>query len=272
MREGKRRLQIGLIGYGAIARSAMTAVAAAGSPVTLAAVLLRPGRARPADLPEGCAVVHDAAGLLRCGVAEVFECAGHDAVFDHVGPLLRGGCPVSVVSAGALAKPGVAEELASAASDGNARLCVLSGALAGLEALSAARFGGLEEVVHTIVKPRAAWRGTPAEALIPQTSDGSSFEFFRGSARLAAQRFPKNANATAAVAMAGIGLDRTQTVMAAADTQTNVHRLYASGGFGVLNIEIAGTPLHGHGKTSALAAFSVARSIDQSAGGRRIVV
>lgn len=250
----------------------MAAVTAAGSAVTLAAVLLRPGRSRPEELPEECAVAHNPADLLHFGIAQVFECAGHDAVTEHVATLLRGGCPVSIISAGILATPGVAEDLATAAAEGEVRLSVLSGALAGLEALSAARFGGLDEVIHTIVKPRAAWRETIAETLIPEHPLSTAFEFFRGSARSAAQQYPKNANATAAVAMAGLGLDRTLTVMEAADTQTNVHRLHANGRFGVLDIEIAGTPVHSNSKTSLLAALSVARAIDQSLPDRRIVV
>lgn len=264
-------MRIGLIGYGEIAKTAMIAVAFEHAEVKLAAVLLRPGRERPANLPEDCVVVYSVDDLLATGVDDVFECAGHEAVATYVGPILRGGCPVSIVSTGALATPQVARELDEAAITGESRLSILSGALAGLEALSAARLGGLEDVSHTIVKPRMAWRNTAADALIPDSDFGATFEFFRGPARIAAQQFPKNANATAAVALAGVGFERTQTVMAAmADTGTNLHRVSAKGRFGSLEIEIAGAPLDGNAKTSLLAALSVARAIGNSVG--RIVV
>jgi aspartate dehydrogenase len=48
------------------------------------------------------------------------ECAGHDALEEHVLPALEQGIDCLVVSVGALSEPGVAERLEAAARRGNA--------------------------------------------------------------------------------------------------------------------------------------------------------
>ncbi|MNR26265.1 L-aspartate dehydrogenase [compost metagenome] len=67
-----------------------------------------------------------------------------------------------VVSVGALSEPGMAERLEAAARRGNTQVQLLSGAIGAIDALAAARVGGLDEVIYTGRKPARAWAGTPA--------------------------------------------------------------------------------------------------------------
>ena len=69
-----------------------------------------------------------------------------------------------MVSVGALSEPGLVERLEAAAQAGGSRIA-LPGAIGAIDALSAARVGGLESVRYTGRKPASAWLGTPGETV-----------------------------------------------------------------------------------------------------------
>jgi aspartate dehydrogenase len=94
------------------------------------------------------------------------ECAGHAALGQHIIPALSAGVECAMLSVGALATPGVAEQLETATLIGATRLHLLPGAIGGIDALSAARIAGLESVTYVGRKPIAGWRGTAAESAL----------------------------------------------------------------------------------------------------------
>lgn len=92
---------------------------------------------------------------------------------------------------------------------------------------------------------------------------------FEGSARQACQRFPRNVNVHAAVALAGIGLDRTfSRVVAVPRQEANEHRIEVAGQGLSWVIEVSSKSLGG--VTSSYTPRSAIGSIERILGGKRI--
>ncbi|MDX3976400.1 aspartate dehydrogenase [Shinella sp.] len=251
--------RVAVIGFGAMAQSLKDSLRGSGSGIEIAATLV------PHDLTvthDGVEVFHDIASLLAWGPSVVVECASHEAVRNTVPPLLRAGIDVIVVSIGSLGDADLLLSLETAASAGGSRLTVASGAIGGLDVLRSAKIAGLESVVYTGTKPPSAWNGTPAEQKVDLASLQDATVIFEGNAAEASRQYPKNANVTAAVALAGVGFENTKvTLVADPHARGNTHKVNASGAFGKFEISLENKPLPDNPKTSWLAALSVEQAL-----------
>lgn len=256
-------IRILLIGHGAIGSHVFKTLQASDY-ARVVGILCRTGREDRARASlAGSVPCIDRHSLPSIEFDLVVECAGHAALAEHIPTLLHSGKDVISVSNGALALDSLAEELEQAAASGGAQLQLLSGAIGGLDALSAAAVGGLDSVVYRGRKPADGWRGSAAEEIVDLDALTEAVTHFTGTARDAARRFPKNANVAASVALAGIGLDKTRVELIADPyIQSNRHEIEATGVFGRFKFTIEGNALPGNPRSSALTAMSIVRAIE----------
>ena len=263
--------RLGIIGCGGIAELVLTTLLREiASPLAHVSLLVKPqsvGRASAlletaAELAAVSTVHTELAAFLGETPDIIAECASHSAVRDYGPAILESGCDLVVISIVALSDDALRQKLMRAAEAGGARLILPPGAIGGIDALAAARLSGLESVVYTGRKPPLAWRGTPAERLVPLETLREPAVFFAGSARKAAEDYPFNANVAAALALAGIGLDATKVrLVADPGIKRNVHEFAVSAGCGDFSVRLEGRPSPANPKTSLMAGYSVAREL-----------
>ncbi|MYF86723.1 MAG: aspartate dehydrogenase [Rhodospirillaceae bacterium] len=253
---------VAIVGYGAIGRYTVGALAGDEN-CRIGAVIVRPARIGETQAALGPAIqVTDSVTALAEPPGLIVEAAGHSALGEHGVPALRAGHRLLVVSVGALADRALLAALEQAAKEGGGTAEIAPGAGGGIDALAAARQGGLERVTYTSRKPPPAWKGTPGEALCDLDRLDAPFTLFEGPADEAARTYPKNANVAATVALAGAGFDRTSVrIVADPAAPGNVHEIEAIGAFGRMALRMEGKPLPDNPKTSSLTAFSVLRAV-----------
>ena len=247
-------LRVGLIGLGTIGQGVIRLLRQQPThDVEIIAALVRdPSRPRGVDTP----VVSTLNDLLALRPDVIVELAGHDGLRQHGAAVLRAGFPLIALSVGVLAHPEVYDELLEAAEEGGSQMKVASGAVGALDAIAAAKQGGLERVTHTVRKPPSTLFGPDAEPLSePKT-------VFTGYAREAALAYPESVNVTAAVSLAGLGLDRTEVrIIADPGVNRNQHEIEAEGAFGRLKFEIQGIPTAENPRTGRLVAMSIVNTL-----------
>ena len=249
--------RIGILGLGAMARQIVKRLCAEPLSNTTLAVLTRHGTTvtSPAAQVE---VFTELQSLLRWKPHLVVECAGHDAVTHVVPSLLEYGVDVVLASVGALADPDLRRALEAASRKGRSMLAYVSGAIGGLDVLSAARNAKLQRVTYIGRKPPTAWADSVAEQVCDLHALREPMSIFRGNAVDAARLYPKNANVAAAVALAGVGFETTRVELVADPlVSCNVHEVEALGAFGRFVLRLENEPLPDNPKTSWLAALSI---------------
>jgi aspartate dehydrogenase len=201
--------RVAVAGLGAIGRAVARHLAHDIPGLRLSAVAVRDAAKARAWLLEqriDCPVV--ALDKLADYADLAVECAPPELLEQICRPMLEAGKKVMVLSAAALLPRPDLIELARV---GGGQIIIPSGALLGLDAVTAAAEGAIHSVRMTTRKPPRGLVGAPY-----LQANGISVEnlseakrVFSGSAREAAAGFPTNVNVVAALALAGIGADRT---------------------------------------------------------------
>jgi aspartate dehydrogenase len=259
----KTPLRIALLGWGAINRRVAELLSQRSSDSVAIVAIGKRDVAAVASAPENAVILATPQELAGLDLDLVVEAASRDAVALWGDSALRCARGLVVTSTSAFCDTALLDRLIRVGEEHGSQLIVSSGALAGVDALSAASAMPLDSVVHRIVKPPIAWRGTAAESMIVLDDLTRAVTFYSGTAREAATLYPKNANVAVISALAGIGLDRTRVELVAdPDVRDNSHRLSAVGAFGKLEIRIENRPLAANPKSSEMAALSLVRIVE----------
>ena len=176
-------------------------------------------------------------------------------------PALSQGRMVIVVSCGALLDN---FDLVDLARRQNGRILVPTGALLGLDAVIAAAEGSIASVKMVTRKPPGGLAGAPylAENGIDITDLTEPALVFAGNAREAARGFPANVNVAAALALAGIGPERTMVeIWADPGVTRNIHRIEVEADAARFSMQIENVPSAENPRTGRLTALSVVAAL-----------
>lgn len=237
-------MKIGLVGFGAI--GAVIAREFGGSVVWV--VDSDSGARKRAEKEVRCAVLPKIPE--KCGGADlVVEAAGAGAVPLLV-PCLRH-CNVMAMSVGALRDKPLRDALDSAARESGKFVYLPSGAIGGIEAIAAVAAKGAKVTLETIKPPSALGRDDKARTVI-----------FEGSASEACEKYPKNINVSATLALAGVGFEKTRVrIVSDPGVKNNTHKIMVKSKAGTMEFVFENLPSPENPKTSALAALSAIRRI-----------
>jgi len=144
------------------------------------------------------------------------------------------------------------------------RILVPSGAIAGLDAISALNCAQIDSATIATTKPPRGLKGAPY--ITAQNIDLDNITektlIFRGNAFEAAKAFPANVNVAATLSLAGIGPEKTQVeVWADPDAKGNCHEIIVKGGSSTIKTSVENLPDPSNPKSSMLAGHSIVATL-----------
>lgn len=254
--------RVGLIGFGAIGRDVTRILRGSSMPIEMIGLVRNP------RLEAGIAQwVHGAGEMIAARPMLVVEAAGHDAVAQHVVPILESGISVVLSSVGALADDVLQKRVIQASQNGKSSFIIPSGAIGALDYIRAvSRSSGLH-VKYCSRKPVAAWeKELIARGFSPDALD-AAVVLFEGTAREAALAYPQNLNVAMSLALAGPGVEGVNVRVVADPTAAgNTHEIEVESAAGRANFSFQNTPSETNPKTSALTALSIVQVVWERLG------
>lgn len=186
----------------------------------------------------------------------VIECAPAHLLPEIIAPFLHAGKTAVVLSASAIL---LNFDLINVARDNGGQIVIPTGALIGLDAVTAAAEGTIHSVRMITRKPVRGLDGAPylVERNISIAELTEPLQIFRGSPREAATGFPANLNVAVALALAGIGPDRTVLeIWADPSLSRNSHQIEVDSDSASFSMTIDNIPTE-NPKTGRITALSV---------------
>lgn len=260
----KSNLRVGIAGLGAIGLTIARRLEAGLPGLGLTAIAARDNTTAQVKLAaNGIAARIVAAAALPEHCDLIVECTPAAAFSSIAAPAIEAGKTLVALSAGALLDH---DELIERAGRTGARIVVPTGALIGLDAVRAAAEGEIAAVKLVSRKPPSALLGAPyLEARgIALAGLAKPVKLFEGSAREGVRGFPANLNVCAALALAGIGPDRTLLeIWADPGISRNIHHIEVEADSARFSMTIENIPSENPrtGRITALSAVACLRGL-----------
>ncbi len=250
-------LTVAIGGLGAIGMQLARALDRGVDGLRLVAVSARDKERARANVA-GFAAPPEVVELADLARADVVVEAAPASVFEQIAiPALEQGRIFVPSSVGALLPRMHLVELAKSR---GARIVVPTGALLGLDAVRGCAEGEVSSITIESRKHPRGWAGAPY--LVKHNVDVAAMTvptvIFEGNAFDAAAGFPANVNVAAALALAGIGPERT-TVRLWADpgVDRNIHTIKVEAAAARLTMTVENVPSEGNPRTGKLTPLSV---------------
>lgn len=192
--------------------------------------------------------------FLQSPIDIVIECVNLEFVQKYATRIVKSK-DLLIISIGALANLSFYQELEATVKESGRKVYLPTGAIGGIDLVKAANvMGGLDRVTLVSRKPSDALSD---ELLTEETI------LFKGSAKDAIKKFPKNANVAIALSLAGIGIEKTYVQMIMDPTiKRNIHMIEMQGDFGHAQVKIENNPSPTNPKTSYLTALSILSALE----------
>ncbi|MGD9675762.1 MAG: aspartate dehydrogenase [Candidatus Bipolaricaulia bacterium] len=264
-------LRVGVLGCGTIGKAVCDALLDPSVAADLMVIVENQAtdqlRARLARADHRVDLLSSVEPLLDRDLDLVVE-AAHPSVAERFAvPILNSGKDLLVMSIGGLVKPGMIEAAHEAAVRSHRTLILPAGAISGISTIRAASLAGeLSDVEVSTIKAPASLEGAPflRRRGIQLSSLTRTTLIFDGNVVDAIEGFPKNVNVAAAVALAGLGVQKTRVRVIADPCATRtVHRVRARGSFGELDVSVVNVPDADNPRTSRLAVLGAISALRQ---------
>jgi aspartate dehydrogenase len=188
------------------------------------------------SLSKAAMVVTNLNEMLQLSPTVIVEAASQQAAREYIRPVVDKNIELIVMSVGALLDPKLRSR----------RIHTASGAIGGLDAISAAGLAGIENVILTTRKnPKTLDMDNQQERLV-----------FEGNPYEAVRRFPREMNVAATLALTVTPEKMLVRVMSDPNASRNIHEITVKWKYGDMFMKFANDPHPENPKTSALAAWS----------------
>jgi len=188
----------------------------------------------------------------------IIECASKGAIKEYGKKIIDSKKDLIVLSVGAFSDEKYLIELQNLSNLNNTKILIPSGAIAGLDSIRSVKKYLNTLTIVTTKNPKSLI-GAPyfnsskirIDEILKETV------LFEGNAVDAIELFPANVNVAVSVALAGIGLVKTQVKIVADPTlSVNKHEIVGEGTFGKIQIVVQNIPSPSNPRTSYLASLS----------------
>lgn len=205
-----------------------------------------------------CSAVYNIEDFLKDAAPIVVELAGGTALKEYALPILKSGRTLICLSSGAFADDVFKKEAIRAAATNNGRICIVNGAIGGLDFLQtcALQRGATEVIIETTKSPKSLL-GAPG-------LEGKALDLtrktvvFEGGVQKAILGFPKNINVGVITSLASQNPQTKVKIVSDPEVHSNTHKIIYRSALADAVMEFSGKPDPANPKSSTTAALSAA--------------